>query len=155
METTQPQRKRAAVKALFEQWGVPVELLARASSLAQSTIKNLIVNEQWVTHAGPAPLQAELMGVYREHLAAMQEDAEICPEKKARALGVLAKTLESITAMSVRLGAAQAKTSGDAPSNAQSNNDLGSDADQFGSEAQRMAHLDGEFAKLLEGLEKH
>ncbi|MEM9732591.1 MAG: hypothetical protein AAF903_03775 [Pseudomonadota bacterium] len=151
MNSLKSQSKRAALRQLFEHWGVPVELLARVSSLTLGTINGLIAKEAWVFHAGPAPLQAELMNAYGKQLKAMEDDTETCPEKRARALGGLAKVLESITTVSVRLSSAQAKSSGDVPLTPQTNSEIVSHEDGFESEAERLAYLNDELTKRIEG----
>lgn len=144
----------AAIRRLVEEWGVPVPTISVVSGLAESTIGRLIDKDDWVPFRGPADLQNELMVVFRKYLKTAEKNDEICPEKSARALGVLAKTLESIMAMNVRLTTAQKKTIGETPSNAKSADNADFEKEGFASEAQRTAHLDEEFAQLLKGLGK-
>ena len=104
MSTSLPERY-ALLRELFEQFGVPIAKLARVSKLSVDRIRRTAELARW-SPAGSARALLDRAG--REcavHLEQLQSDDidESKQEKRARALSVLAKTVETLVQVEERL----------------------------------------------------
>ncbi|MGI9365323.1 MAG: hypothetical protein ACR2O8_09085 [Rhizobiaceae bacterium] len=112
-------RRWKAVRELREQWGVPFDLLDRVMGRVAGTIARRAEKEIWqdsaANHASDAyyqqlagrssgVLHRQLVDAFQEQLARFQtEDQSGDAEKRARALSILAKTLETLAEIGMKL----------------------------------------------------
>lgn len=99
------EQKWLAFRAIHEDWGVPVDLIRQASGATEAYIAGLMERESWREYKTPRSLHARLIRIIHNEMRRLtDDDAEIgCEEKRARAFGVLAKTLESSVTTAAKL----------------------------------------------------
>jgi hypothetical protein len=101
-------RKWIAARTLHEVWSAPFGLLDEVLGRSDGSVKQRALGEGWVNAApvsrGVPALHGQLTAIYSEQLVRFQGDEQSPDaEKRARALSILAKTLESITAAGTKM----------------------------------------------------
>ena len=139
----------AAARRLFEYWHVPAELLAEVVGVKPDVIEQWAESENWRRRDGSSAacsagdLYNRFIAVFAAQLDQYRDPVEGSDmEKQARALSGLAKALEIITAVGIKLGATTGKGS-----SAFNGTGMGSASDGAGTE-----ELDRELTKLLQNL---
>ena len=144
-------RKRAVLRRLHEQWNVPLSILAELGILKPETLQLLANKQGWKQAHSTASIQSKLIEVLEQHLVRYScfDEEEGGEEKRARALSVLAKAMESLAAVDVRLSSVQrSNTSGKTKSNRKDT----PDEQSFQFDPERTAHLDQQLAELVQNL---
>ncbi len=144
-------RKRAVLRRLHEQWNVPLSVLAEMEILKSETLLILANKQGWKRAHSTASIQAKLIEVLEQHLVrySCSDDEEGGEEKRARALSVLAKALESLATVDVRLNSVlQLNKSGKTKTDRKDT----PDEQSFQFDPERTAHLDQQLAELVQNL---
>ncbi len=139
------------MRRLHEQWNVPLALLAEVGGLALSTLETIVNKEGWKCAHSTASMQTKLIEVFEEHLVrySTKDEKEGGEEKRARALSILAKAMESMAVVDVKLMAAQPnKYTGEK----QINRKDAPDEQNFQFDPERTAALDQQLAELVQNL---
>ncbi|MEM8749405.1 MAG: hypothetical protein AAGF28_03845 [Pseudomonadota bacterium] len=137
-------RKSDALRTLFEEWGVPIPLLAAVSGFSDEGLAVRVQKKGWYARKTAMALHVQFNEIMAEKLDLAANVASLTAddEKQARALGALAKVIESVAVTATKLShleGAQAKR-GAAPPNGET----------IGAEPETTLELDRELAKLLE-----
>ena len=139
----------AAARRLYEYWHVPAELLAEVVGVKPDDIEQWAEPENWRRRDGSSAacsagdLYNRFIAVFAAQLDQYRDPVEGSDmEKQARALSGLAKALEIITAVGIKLGATTGKGS-----SAFNGTGMGSGSGGTGTE-----ELDRELTKLLQNL---
>lgn len=140
-------RKWSVARELHEKWNVPHELLDRVLGRAAGACQRKAGEDGWAASgpASAAPLHRQLVVLFEGQLSGFDADEQSRDvEKRARALQMLAKTLESIAAVGAKL----AELSGEV------NNTQNGRANDPNSPAEpgRIQDLDDQLAKLVDNL---
>jgi len=97
--------RRALLRELFEQFGVPLDKLAKAGRMGVAGLTALAEAEDWAHSGSVQELLQRTILECRHHVLALRDadGDEGRQEKQARALSVLAKTLETLVQVERRL----------------------------------------------------
>ena len=139
-------RKWLAARALHEMWRAPFELLDQILGRVAGSVEKQARDEGW-SHNDPvnwsvAELHSQLTTIFGNQLARFQSDEQSSDaEKRARALSILAKTLESIAAAAIKVEAF--------PGGAHNHHDGNSEATVSGSPTAGTAELDRQLTELV------
>ncbi len=98
-------KKWEAVRALYEVWGAPIDLLCDACGVRLETLQERKVHGQWKQRDPAAAVYSRLSQVLLHQIEQLNEMNE--PEnsdKHARALSLMSKSLESLATLGVRYG---------------------------------------------------
>ena len=102
-------RKWEAVRILYEDWQVPVELLHQAINVSCRSIDNRALKDGWHRSNSLKHIGIHLIELVNNQLTNLNDrQSSLDEEKQARAVSVIAKTLDSIATL-------MAKSEGDAP----------------------------------------
>lgn len=140
-------RKLLAVRQLHEHWNVPLDILGNATGLKVKRLEDRAARECWQTSHSAGSLLTKLISVFHQQLEQFSLGAsnEGCEEKRARALSILAKTLESVATVGVKTSTTQASHEAESKRtelDEQPNSD----------DANRTAELDRQLAELVQKL---
>lgn len=140
-------RKLLAVRQLHENWNAPLHLLCEAATLKLDCLQARAAKEKWLSSHTAASMLTKLLDVFDQQMnrLAQQIDDEVCAEKRARALSVLAKTLESIAAVGARLSVTQTNEDRNVKR-------VEADYETAGVDPNRTAELDRQLAALVQNL---
>ncbi len=97
-------QKREAARELVEGWGVPLHLLSQFSGLSEATLERCAAMENWQAEVSIREIKTRLVQQFEammDQLAQGNADAGF-DEKRVRALAAMAKTGETIAALSIR-----------------------------------------------------
>jgi hypothetical protein len=139
-------RKWLAARVLHEQWRAPFELLDQIMGRATGSVEKNARLESWsdggLDNRSVSELHAQLATVFGDQLERFQKDEQSPDaEKRARALSILAKTLESIAAASIKIRAF--------PGDTYNYQDGNSEAAVSGSPTAGTAELDRQLTELV------
>ena len=140
-------RKLLAARTLHEVWNAPFDLLDQVLGRVAGSVQRKSLEEGWASSglASAAPLHRQLIEIFDGELGRFDCDQQCSDvEKRARALSVLAKTLETIAAVGAKL----------AVNSADRNNKQNgrSDDAQDSSHAGTIEDLDRQLAQLVGNL---
>ena len=139
------QRRWAALRALHEDWGVPLPLLEKVTERGEATVTSRAKRDGWVEGNTLSGLHARLVRVIVAQMDRFEtSDENIDEEKRARALSVIAKTLETVMATSEKLETNSGEFS---MQNSGRPDEFSPELDAAGREA-----IHSELARLVEGL---
>lgn len=96
--------KWAALRRMHEGFGVPLDVLEPLAACSPEHFRSRVALERWQNGSTSSTLLTRLSAAAEEqlgHFADLGENA--CEEKRARALSVMAKTLDTITTIEERL----------------------------------------------------
>ncbi len=136
---------------LHEQWNVPLTVLAELGILKFETLQLMASRESWKQAHSTASMQAKLIEVFEQHLVRYtgSDEEEGGEEKRARALSILARAMESMASVDVKLNSIQqSNISGTTKTNRKDP----PDEQNFQFDPERTAHLDQQLAELVQNL---
>ncbi|MEE9314641.1 MAG: hypothetical protein V3V02_08320 [Rhizobiaceae bacterium] len=144
-------RKRAALRVLHEQWNVPLEALLEIGRYTETSLRGIAAREGWALGHSTASMQARLIEAFEKQMLRFSKDdgENTCGEQKARALSIMAKTLESIAVVGGRIATTRNLTL--AGEQKQSGNKA-ADESKPPLDANRTADLDRQLAELVQNL---
>lgn len=140
------QRKWAALRMLHEDWGAPLQLLEEVMERGDGTVTNRAAREGWMEGSTILGLHARLVRVIVSQIdrfAAAPENGD--EEKRARALSMMAKTLELVAATTQKINTVSGEN------NAQQHGRPDESSHEL--DAARREEIHRELARLVEGLE--
>ena len=145
----------AALRELHEDWGTPLELLQRATKPQSNDIEKRALVEGWNVHQSTRGLYTQLIETFENQLTKFRgARSEGDDEKGARALSIMAKTLETIVTTEAKLKQVSQKQSD--PKNGaldETTSNRGTDDDRNTiSSADRTSEIDKALTRLVDGL---
>lgn len=136
-----------AIRQLYENWGVPFDILSLATALKQPSLKRKASSEGWFASSGAAALHASMARSFEDQLDRLNDpNSGLDEEKRTRALSLMAKALEPIVGIASKVGV---KSKTDTSDNQKESGTDGPDAQR---DANRVAELDNQIEALVKGL---
>lgn len=102
-------RRRAALRKLFEQWNVPLAQLVDVSGMTLKSLKSVAKRDQWTGGNSTASLRVKMIDIFDKSLSRFSQVGveQVDEEKLSRTFAVLVKTLESIAVVGSKIAAEQ------------------------------------------------
>lgn len=145
--TTRAVQRRAILRALYEEWNVPADLLHKLTDMTSVSFHRLIEKEVWESGPSSASIQAKMLKSFDEQVMQLSETAASEPldEKLTRAFAAMAKILETFAAVDTKIATTQKLGE-------HLKQDHRIEPDNPLSTAERTSELEKRFAELVKGL---
>ena len=99
------EEKWALMRVLYEHHAVSLDMISKIAGAGPGFVERTAIAQHWRPGANGSVGHARLAKALDEQLCRLQSGAadEMAEEKRARTMSIMAKTLESLTAMETRL----------------------------------------------------
>ncbi len=106
------ERKCQVLRVLYEHWAAPIALLAELSGEDIAAFNAHVRQENWQVKNAVVGLQRRLSEIVDAQMVQLSEEQAAQPdlEKSARAIPAIAKTMESLANVALKLGAMEERT---------------------------------------------